>query len=1682
MKKCLKRIAIAMTVVLTALFSVNPALAREDYFRPASGDVTSFYPGNEKAAVTAEGALNVFNEKGVMITGFPLTMTGETFVSSPLLADITGTVEKEIVVITRNADSAYFLKAFNSGKTLLASFALGEAVYFDPAELRVPNLSKKDIIVATVAGKIYSFRFASNNFTQTLITDAGKPAGVSASASGSEIIVNFPAENQLKVFSRSSNSWTETKTVSLSKAFVYPVLYGATDTIYGLTADKELVAVSKNTGDVITGFPKNLSAMAIDTPYFTDIDSTHAGTEMVVPLSNGKNDIFDAEGNVLADKSAQKSFVEDSGTVANQNNSGIFSAIGNYGSVVRDSIYENAKSVWSLLNRQATAVSSNASMTMEASGSKILNGSAYDFGEVFSTIGKPVEFTIGNSGDGSLQLTGDDLVIITGANADQFSVTAYPDSTIANGGNTKFSLLFMPTSAGMKTAQVTIASNASDANPFVMTLSGKAYAAPVVYEDAENGNTSGWSLYYPATVNATITNVADEDAAHGRAIQLTQTATGANYFRLRKDDQTEWNNTTGKIFKFDLKTSEETLIYVYVATNKGARRVLYSFNRDANKYTGTDSEINLNPAFKDGQWHAITRNLEQDLKKLDNELVLTKVNYLLVGALPVGKSVRFDNIMLVPDAGYLHMISGTVADASGQPVPGYKIGFMPENISEKTNTAGKFIFTSLPAGSYSIQSQTIQYEFDPKVQTVTVDTADVSNLNLTANLQETLVYEDAEDTTTNGWSLYYPATLNGTIANVSDDEAHGRVIQLTTTAAGTNYFKLANDNGTVWDNGVSKTLKWDLKTSDETVMYVYVTTNKGARRVVYSFNRDANKYTGNDAEINLNTAFKDGQWHTITRNLEQDLRKLDNDLVLTKVNNLLFGPIPVGKSIKLDNIMLVSGAGSLHTLSGKVLNADGAPVPGFKIMLKPENIVQLTNPGGKFMFTSLSAGTYSMQSQTVQYEFDPKVKEVSVDATDITDFNLTANLQAAVVYEDGEDGTTNGWSLYYPNWVYGTMENVDDDAEHGKVIKLTQTVNGSTYYRLRKDDQTEWKNNVSKIFRWDMKTTDETLIYMYLTTNKGSRRVVYSFNLDYASYNTTDAVIHLNPVFKDGNWHTITRNLEQDLKRLDPELTLTQVNYLMIGSLKFGKSAYFDNIALLSGQTELYSITGIITDSSTGTPIEGLNVQLMPENIFQKTSASGRVYFSGLAAGDYTLRSDEMQIDFSPVSAPVRIESQDVSVNLPAVVQDSVVIEDGEDGTTTGWSLYAPLSLNSTVTNVVDDDQAHGNAIQLSTVASGTNYFYLKQATGNTWENRTGKVLQWDMKTTEYATIYVHVSTNKGFRVAVYSFNLNPNLVSGGNVNFNLNPAFKDGSWHTITRNIEQDLKKFDNTLTLTKINYLFFGALPVGKNCRIDNVIVSKDHNALHSMNGALTDSTGVPFANQKLYLMPDNISVTTNASGQFSFTSLPDGVYNLKTESPHYPIVSGGQVTISGADAYSVNPVSAYVNAVTYEDAEDGLTNGWSLYYPQYQNSTIANVSDDDQSHGRVIELLQTVAGSQIFKFANDNGGEWTNPHGRILSWDMKTSNEIMLYAYLNTNKGAKRALYSYTRTPSYNGADAYFNIGAELKDGQWHSFVRDLDADMKSVDPTISVLNLKYILFSSPGVNKPARLDNIRIQVTQ
>ncbi|TBN00379.1 choice-of-anchor D domain-containing protein [Hyunsoonleella flava] len=127
-----------------------------------------------------------------------------------------------------------------------------------------------------------------------------------------------------------------------------------------------------------------------------------------------------------------------------------------------------------------------------------------DFGNVAVASTLTRTFTIENLGNVDLNLTGGSpYVVISGADAADFSVTAIPSTPISASGSTTFSIMFSPSTTGTKNATLTIANDDSDEAPYNFDIQGTAYIPAPEIDILGNSTSISDGDITPATADHT---------------------------------------------------------------------------------------------------------------------------------------------------------------------------------------------------------------------------------------------------------------------------------------------------------------------------------------------------------------------------------------------------------------------------------------------------------------------------------------------------------------------------------------------------------------------------------------------------------------------------------------------------------------------------------------------------------------------------------------------------------------------------------------------------------------------------------------------------------------------------------------------------------------------------------------------------------------------------------------------------------------------------------------------------------------------------------------------------------------------------------------------------------------------------------------------------------------------------
>ena len=157
----------------------------------------------------------------------------------------------------------------------------------------------------------------------------------------------------------------------------------------------------------------------------------------------------------------------------------------------------------------------------------------------------------------------------------------------------------------------------------------------------------------------------------------------------------------------------------------------------------------------------------------------------------------------------------------------------------------------------------------------------------------------------------------------------------------------------------------------------------------------------------------------------------------------------------------------------------------------------------------------------------------------------TLNLSAKT-YEDAEDKKISRWETLNPSSL-AVIENVFDKSKDSRVIAFDGDGTKSAY--ILTINETEDK----KLFHWQMKYSEDFVIFISLETKRGRRYLIYTpgNKNGYMQYG-------LGYTSTSGTWQRYSRNLEEDLRYFDNRNSIVKVNSFVIRG-----SGSVDNIKLM---------------------------------------------------------------------------------------------------------------------------------------------------------------------------------------------------------------------------------------------------------------------------------------------------------------------------------------------------------------------------------------------------------------------------------------------------------------------------------------------------------------------------------------
>jgi len=341
-----------------------------------------------------------------------------------------------------------------------------------------------------------------------------------------------------------------------------------------------------------------------------------------------------------------------------------------------------------------------------------------------------------------------------------------------------------------------------------------------------------------------------------------------------------------------------------------------------------------------------------------------------------------------------------------------------------------------------------------------------------------------------------------------------------------------------------------------------------------------------------------------------------------------------------------------------------------------------------------------------------------------------------------------------------------------------------------------------------------------------------------------------------------------------------------------------------------FNISGtVLADGAT--PLAGVTMTLTPGGSTVLTDASGVYTFANVLDGDYTIAPSLSGYSFSPTSSPVTVSGAAVSgVDFTALavlghfVGGTVLL----DGTTPLANVTMTLTPGGT-TVLTNASGVYG----FNDVADGSYTVAPSLANHNfTPTSKPAVVSGADVSGVDFSATAIP-----------QSYSISGTVKKDGtsplaNVTMTLTPGGTTATTNASGVYTFNGVSAGSYTVTPSLANYNF---TPTSKPVNVSNSnVTGVDFSATaipqtHSVSGTVKQDGTSPLANVSMKLTPSNVTVTTNASGVFTFTGVAAGSYTVTPTLNGYTFTPASKsVNVSSADVTGVDFSAAAVVSVTY------------------------------------------------------------------------------------------------------------------------------------------------------------------------
>jgi len=733
-------------------------------------------------------------------------------------------------------------------------------------------------------------------------------------------------------------------------------------------------------------------------------------------------------------------------------------------------------------------------------------------------------------------------------------------------------------------------------------------------------------------------------------------------------------------------------------------------------------------------------------------------------------------------------------------------------------------------------------------------------------------------------------------------------------------------------------------------------------------------------------------------------------------------------------------------------------------------------------------GTDPLQPDTDGDGFSD-AEEIAAGSNPLDYTSQPVDLDSVTVYEDAEDGTTDGWDINDADPAGAQINNLYDEVRQSRVIQVTGTGTDNSF-RLQNEELTPWRNSSQFVIEWSMQFSDFFVILVDLDTTAGKRLLNYRPVTNNGLGGDKIVRFGLGLDADNGQWLTIVRDLRADLAAAQPDVTIIEVNGFLVRG-----SGSVDDIKLRSSKAdsadELYQIDAAASGCGN----------ILPGGSIEVSGGADKVFS---IAPDANCHITGVMVDGNSLGAVSSYTFSDVSHNH--IISASFAIDAFEIAATMqGAGVISPTgtaSVNhgSEITYTITPDSGHhieDVLVDAQSVGAVSTYAFTNISQAHTIEaifsrdNQPPAADAGPDQTVDPGTVVRldgTISRDTDNNIEAYAWKQTKGMIvslatpTSAKTIFVAPDCGPNGDTLTFVLTVADEAGlKSEDTCQVYIAGYPIVDNDDDGIDARIDNCPDISNANQTDADGDGFGDVCDVFADDPQEWQDADGDGTGDNTDSDDDNDGLTDvDEIELYDTDPLYPDTDGdgfsdGEEIAAGSNPLDYTSLPVDPNSVTvYEDAGDGTTDGWDIIDADPAGAQINNLYDEVRQ-SRVIQVTGTGTDNS-FSLRNEDLTPWRNSSQFVIEWSMQFAEDFVITIDLQTTTGRRFLHYRPVDNHVY-GTDTYvrYGLGVDAIDGQWHSFVRDLQADLSRAQPDAFILEANAFLIRGSG-----KIDDVKLHV--